>query len=88
MGIDNPYSAILQELSWGLWEHDVRVEQSIALPYNYSNEDFRACLKIFMSALMKKAFDFGTDEGTAEKIGNELRIFVLTYTGIDTKKLY
>lgn len=62
----------------------------------YSNEGFRAAIKIFMSALMDKMFDLQKNEdldmedriNMAEKAGKEIRSFIKTYTNIDTYELY
>jgi len=94
MSKKNPYGEVLEEIETGLWEHDIRVEDKIAEPYQYSNNEFRACLKIFMSAMMWKLWkkmEGETIETKAEKanqLGNELREFILKYTGVDTLKLY
>lgn len=50
----NPYSKILIEIETGLWEHDVRIDNGIAPPYSYNDETFRACLKIFINAILGK----------------------------------
>jgi hypothetical protein len=62
----------------------------------YSNEGFRAAIKIFMSVLMDKMFDLQKNEdldmedriNMAEKAGKEIRSFIKTYTNIDTYELY
>ena len=90
----NPYADVLNEIENGLWEHDLRVEEGIAAPYSYTHESFRACLKIFMSGMMWKLWENmeGTavqkKAGKAEEMGNEMRNFILKYTGIDTHELY
>lgn len=87
--MNNPYKEIILELEQGLWEHDFRVKCSKALPYDYDDETFRACIKLFMSALLKKMWD--TNKATpekAEQCGIFLREFIRDYTGIDTWTLY
>jgi len=90
----NPYSEVLIEIESGLWEHDVRVDDGIAAPYSYDDETFRACLKIFMSAIMWKLWKFmdgkSIDEkgSRAEEVGNILRNVVREFTGIDAHTLY
>jgi len=54
---ETPYGEILMELEDGLWDHDNRVGEGLAEPYSYTNEQFRACLKIFMSALLWMLWD-------------------------------
>ena len=89
----NPYSEILIELEAGLWENDARVEEG-AEPYEYTDEDFRCCMKVFMGALMWKMWEnyelspVEENIGKAEAMGNELRDIILKYTGIDSRKLY
>lgn len=91
----NPYGDILLELETGLWEHDYRVDEG-AKPYPYTDEQLRACLKIFMSALMWKLWEQMRKDGisvkiggdTAKKMGEELRSLVLKFTEIDTHKLF
>jgi len=90
----NPYSEVLLEIEQGLWEHDVRVDEGIAMPYSYNDETFRACLKIFMSAMMWKMWTFmsGKDikekASKAEKVGNIFRSIILKFTGIDSHASY
>lgn len=62
----------------------------------YSNEGFRAAIKIFMSAFMDKMFDLQKNEdldmedriNMAETAGKEIRNFIKVYTDIDTYELY
>jgi len=62
----------------------------------YSNEHFRASLKIFMSALIDKMWELQQDEtidmqirmDMAQKAGEELRNLIKTYTNIDCHTLY
>ena len=95
--IKNPYAAILRELETGLWEHDVRVDDGIAKPYSYDDETFRACLKIFMSAIMWKLWEHmekteGMDKDKrierVKKIGKAIRELIFENTGIDAHELY
>ena len=90
----NPYSEVLLEIEQGLWEHDLRVDEGIASPYQYDDETFRACLKIFMSAIMWKLWTFTHGksleerESKAERVGNIFRNVILKFTGIDSHALY
>ncbi len=89
----NPYSEALLEIEQALWEHDVRVDNGAA-PYQYDDETFRACLKIFMSALIWKLWTFMDKKSLTEKasnaenVGNILRNIILKFTGIDSHVLY
>ena len=85
----NPYKEIILELEAALWEHDLRTDELNVEPYDYDDETFRACIKLFMSAMLKKMWDTG--EATlekAEQCGLFLREFIKDYTGIDTHDLY
>lgn len=91
---ETPYGDVLLEIEKGLWEHDARVSDGIAEPYSYSNEHFRACIKVFMSALLWKMWEHNKGvevekkADLAEKMGRTLRSVVFKFTGIDTHSLY
>lgn len=63
---------------------------------NFTDEGFRAAIKIFMSVIMEKIWvlqeheiiDFEDRVNMATSAGNEMRKFVKTYTNIDTHDLY
>ena len=90
--IGEKLSPILVEIEEALWEHEANVQGQ---PH-YSSDGFRAALKIFMSALMDKIYDFQCEEGMqrqdkmkmVQKAGEDIRQFVKTYTNIDTHDLY
>ena len=85
----NPYAEILIELEGALWDQDIRVSDGIAQPYEYDNETFRACIKIFTSSFLWKIWE-NVDEkeiASAEKAGNDIRSIILKYAGIDSHKL-
>ena len=89
----NPYAEILIELEGALWDQDIRVSDGIAQPYEYDNETFRACIKIFTSSFLWKIWE-NVDEkeiaskwAMAEKAGNDIRSIILKYAGIDSRKL-
>jgi hypothetical protein len=75
-----------------LWDF----EANVGLNPNFTDDGFRAALKIFMSALMGKMFELQINEyipqkqaeEMAESAGQEIRRIVKTYTGIDTHELY
>jgi len=85
-------SPILEYLENYLWEYEATVGEKP----EYTEGGFRGAVKVFMSAIMDKMFDIQTKEKmTLEDMeamvtacGNDLRKFVHTYTGIDTKELY
>ena len=62
---------------------------------NFSNRDFFNAVLIFQTALMDKLYDMQTfDEMTqeqkvkmAEKCGEELRLFIYTFTGLDMHQI-
>ena len=90
----NPYSEIFAELEGGLWEHDLRVDQGVAPPYRYNNQDLRACSKIFMGAFMWKLWEHTAElpieqrAAFAEEAGNRFRALILEFTGVDCHGLY
>ena len=91
-----PYHEALQELENGLFEHDIRVEEQGEPPYEYTDEDFRACMKIFMSSCMWKLWEKQEKENIdiekrmkqAFAFGNLFYKLVLKHLGIDSHKLY
>lgn len=68
----------------------------VGLPPEYSDDAFRACLKIAMSAIMDKLWVMVQSDGIsqeeaglmAENCGNDFRYFIKIYTNIDTINLY
>ena len=90
---ETPYGKVLIEIESGLWEHDYRVDEGIAEPYIYTNEHFRACLKIFMSGLIWKLWETNDNDiekmvGLAGKMGEDIKELVGAYTGINTHDLF
>lgn len=87
---ENPYGDVLIEIEGGLIDHDIRVNDDIAEPYVYTDEQFRACLKIFMNSLLWKMWEYQEATGVvmSEKAGIAIKDLVLEFTGIDTHKLY
>jgi hypothetical protein len=85
-------SPLLAEIEMTLWES----EAMYGLQPRYTEEGFRAAVKIFMSAIMDKMYDVQRCDGMslddmanmATSCGQELSKFVHTYTGINTKELY
>ena len=85
-------SKILSEIESTLWEF----ESNNNLRPQYTDEGFRAALKIFTSAVMdrlwvlqsKEDIDIQTRCDMATKCGEEIRKIVKVYTDIDTFDLY
>jgi hypothetical protein len=71
-------------------------EAEIALKPEYTNDGFRAGVKIFMSVMLDKMWELQVDENIpfdiradmADKLGNEIRHLIKKYTNIDTHELY
>jgi hypothetical protein len=90
--IGEKLSSVLSEIESAL----IEFEANVARPPEYTNEGFRAAVKIFLSAMLDKMWKLQEDEGIdintradmAEKLGNELRNIVRIYTNIDTHNLY
>ena len=63
---------------------------------NYTDDGFRAAVRIFSSALVDKMFELQSDEkmdmqdclNMAEKVGEDVRKLIKTYTNIDTHDFY
>jgi hypothetical protein len=90
--IGEKLSSVLSEIESALIEFEINV----ARPPQYTNEGFRAAVKIFLSAMLDKMWKLQEDEGIdintradmAEKLGTEIRNIVRVYTNIDTHNLY
>lgn len=90
--IGEKLSPVLSEIESTLLEYELNV----ARPPQYTDEGFRAAIKIFMSAMLDKMWKLQENENIdidaradmAEKLGNEIRNIVRVYTNIDTHSLY
>jgi hypothetical protein len=90
--IGKKLSPILSEIESALMEF----EANVAKPPQYTDEGFRASVRIFLSAMLDKMWKLQEDEGIdintradmAEKLGSEIRNIVRVYTNIDTHSLY
>jgi hypothetical protein len=90
--IGKKLSPILSEIESALIEFEINV----AKPPEYTDEGFRASVRIFLSAMLDKMWKLQEDEGIdintradmAEKLGSEIRNIVRVYTNIDTHSLY
>lgn len=91
--IGEKLSPILKEIEETLWDVEYRkpVQQS-----KYTEEGFRGAIKIFMSALMDKMWDYQEKNKLpqkervkqAEESGQAIRALVKKYTGIDSHDFY
>lgn len=85
-----PHAEILHELAMLALESDAN-----GVKYEYTNEDLFNSLVIFNSVLGTKLYDLGISERQgveimkkqAQKMGEELRLLIYTYTDIDTHEL-
>jgi hypothetical protein len=90
--IGKKLSPILSEIESALIEYELNINR----PPEYTDEGFRASVKIFLSVMLDKMWKLQEDEGIdintradmAEKLGNELRNIIRVYTNIDTHSLY
>jgi len=86
----SPMLIEIEDLIWD-FEYDNPKEQG-----KYSKEGFRGAIKIFMSALLDKMWDFQEENKIsqedrikkAEEAGQIVRLFIKSYTGIDSIDLY
>jgi len=85
-------SPVLVEIENALWDHDFYVELPIQIPI----EGFKAAMKIMMSAMTDKAWALMEAEQIPQQqreemitaCGNDFRMLIKKYTGIDTHDLY
>jgi hypothetical protein len=90
--IGKKLSPVLSEIESALMEFEINV----AKPPEYTDEGFRASVRIFLSAMLDKMWKLQEDEGIdintradmAEKLGSEIRNIVRVYTNIETHDLY
>jgi len=90
--IGKKLSPILEEIEATLWEF----EANAGGKPEFTNEGFRASVKIFMSTLMDKVWELQQNEkfdmqdriNMATKLGEDVRKLIKTYTDIDCHKLY
>lgn len=85
-----PHREIINELAMFALESDAN-----GVKYEYSNDDLLNALVVFNSVLGTKLYDIGISEkqpfevmaDQAQKMGEELRLLIYTYTDIDTHDL-
>ena len=93
MTIGKKLSPILTEIENALWEFEYNRPNERP---KYSAEGFRGAIKIFMSALLDKMYQYQDENSLplkwrtkmAEKAGKEIKKLVAEYTGINTHNLY
>jgi len=85
-------SPILCEIEQTLWDFEFHNPSNP----EYTIEGFKACVKIFSSAILGKMWELQELENMsindrvnmAQKVGEEIRKLVKIYTNIDTVELY
>lgn len=90
--IGEKFSPVLEEIESCLWDFEARYSDR---PY-FTNEGFRAAIKIFMCAIMDKMYELQEGEAMsledkcnmAKKCGEDLKQFVKIYTNINSHDLY
>jgi len=90
--IGEALSPVLAGIENAIWDFEANVE----LPPKFTEEGFRASIKIFMSAALDKMWTLQRNEkmnisdraAMAQKMGEDLRQLVKTYTDVDTHTLY
>ncbi len=90
--IGEDISPILKEIEDTLWEF----EANVGVQPLYTEDGFRASIKIFLSAMADKMWDLQEKENMpmedralmGEKVGDSIRQLVKTFTDIDTHDFY
>lgn len=92
MTIGEKLSPVLYDIETLIIEH----EAYAGTPCEFTDEGFRAALKIFMAAMLDRLWSLQESENISQELrcemsremGIKLKDFVRIYTGIDTTKLY
>jgi len=90
--IGEKLSPVLAEIEAALWEF----EAEVGIKPEFSDEGFKAGVKIFMSVMMDKLYTLQSKENMpmedrgnmAMKLGMDIRKLIKTYTDIDTHEMY
>ena len=90
--IGEKISPILIEIENTLLEF----EANVGMKPGFTNEGFRAGIKIFMCVMMDKIWELQSNENMdmqdrinmVQKVGDDVRKLVKTYTDIDTHEFY
>ena len=86
-------SPILKEIEDTLWEFEIHYPNQRPI---YNIDGFKGSIKIFMSDMLDKMWGMQEDDNIdmvdrqkmAERLGEEIKRIVMTYTGINTHELY
>ena len=92
MSIGKSISPVLVEIENALWQF----EAEVATPPQFTDEGFRASLKVFMSALLDKMWALQRGENMpieqrqqmAQRAGEEMHKLVKVFTDVDAHELY
>lgn len=90
--IGEKISPILVEIEGALFDFNV----SIGTRFGFTDDGFRAAIKIFMDVMLDKMWSLQCNEKIdmedrckmANKLGQELHKLIKIYTDVDTKKIY
>jgi hypothetical protein len=90
--IGKKLSPVLEEIELTLLEY----EANIGIQPEFTDEGFRAGIKIFSSVMLDRIWNLQESEDLsiddrikmAESFGNKIKEIVKTYTNIDTRQLY
>lgn len=90
--IGQKLSPILKEIEDTLWQH----EFTLGTQFQYEDGAIKSSCKILMSVIMDKMWDLQQGENIdfedrvnmAQKLGEDLRKLIKTYTGLDTHDFY
>lgn len=91
--IGQKLSPILKEIEDTLWEYEFNAPN---MPPNYDNDAIKSSCKILISVMMDKMWNLQHNENMdledrinmTQKLGEEVRSLVKTYTGLDTHDFY
>lgn len=92
MNITERLRRILVHIEDAMWEHEI----TKVTPIDFTNDGFRAAVKIFATALMAKQWELQERENLAledreamsTKCGQDIRKLVKIYTDIETFDFY
>lgn len=93
MTIGQKLTPILEEIETTLWEYEINFPNT---PPEYEEKAIGSACKILMSVCMDKMWTLQENEtldiedrmNMAQKLGEDIRKLVKTYTNIDTHELY
>lgn len=90
--IGEKLSPLLESIEDALWEY----EYHVGMKPGYTQDGFRAGVKIFMSVMIDKIWELQESESIdindrvnmVQKCGDDIRNLIKVYTNIDTHNLY